>query len=130
MEMKWHFPWKLTLLLVFLGQSHWDFHCKNIPVMRQPLQRQGGRRGDQQMTLSVCDKLAEILPAASCRPPAAFEALTGLRHCHHHSECQPAQQSGRRNALKKSKGVTERDISKQNNSDIAGPQVFLIPGQG
>lgn len=30
------------------------------------------------MTLSGCDKLAEILPAASCRPPAAFEALTGL----------------------------------------------------
>lgn len=42
---------------------------------------------DQQMTLSGCDKLAEMLPAASCRPPAAFEALTGLRQCHRHRVC-------------------------------------------
>lgn len=47
----------------------------------------GGERGDQQMTPSGCDKLAEILPAASCTPPAAFEALTALRQCHRHSVC-------------------------------------------
>lgn len=57
------------------------------PSGETPLQRHGGRRGDQQMPLRGCDKLAEILPAASSRPPAAFEALTGLRQCHRHRVC-------------------------------------------
>lgn len=38
------------------------FSLQQHPSDETPLQRQGGRRGDQQMPLSGCDKLAEPLP--------------------------------------------------------------------
>lgn len=77
--------------LVLLGLSL----QKHPSEDRHALQRQGGIIkytraatsiwGDQHMTLSECDKLAEILPAASSRPSAAFETLTALMQSHHHS---------------------------------------------
>lgn len=57
------------------------------PSGETPSKDKGVEEGNQQMPLRGCDKLAEILPAASSRPPAAFEALTGLRQCHRHRAC-------------------------------------------
>lgn len=75
--------------LVLLGLSLQEHPSED----RYPLQRKGGIikytraatgiRGDQHMTLSECDKPAEILPAASSRPSAAFETLTQSRHHSH-----------------------------------------------
>lgn len=67
------FSMEVNAAVGLFGLIPLGFSLQEHPSDQTPLQRQGGRRGDQQMTLSGCDKVAEILPAASYRAPAACE---------------------------------------------------------